>query len=877
MVLTMNALNYFSKNIGVLITLLSISFFGWAQPTTVTYNFTGGTQSWTVPDCVTSITVTVAGAQGGGIGNGGGNNAFGGNGAVVTASINVTPGQVIDMVVGSAGTVPNAGWPGGGSGWAGTGGSAGSGGGGGSSTLLIAGAPFIIASGGGGAGGGNPSAAGGGGGGCATGTAGAGSIYTGTGGVGGSQMNGGAGGPPWGGGQFGQAGSAGQGGNGGFYGAASGGGGGGGLYGGGGGGSDNCCAFANGAAGGGGGSSLIPAGAGCNGSGNSGNGYVSITYTGGLAATAANTGPYCEGETIQLNGPGGVSTYIYSWTGPNGFTSNVQNPTIPNATLAMDGTYQLILTDSTCPDADTATTVVVVNPVPTVDPVTDQIVCHGDNTQAVNFSGNLPGAIYSWTNDNTTTGLAANGNGTIAAFTGNAIGVVEVSNIIVTPSTPFCTGTPEQFSITVLPTPTVNVSNDTIICENGTGTLLAEGQGGGGGPYTYYWDFTANNDSNQYVNPSVATSYSVYVDNVYGCVSAPATIDVTMHPPFAGAISPFDTICPGYPTDIFANVAGGIGAPYTFTWSSGDTQTGAASHTVEVNPPVTTQYTVTITDQCETTPLVMQTEVYVAPLPVPQYEVLDPEQCEPAVFHIVNTTDPALSQYNYWFVEPNMEYINQDTITTDTLMAGSYDMQMIITSYLGCVDSLYFDDALTVRPKPIAKFLHNPNPVLMFNTDVYFTNYSVNGYTYEWWFEQGMPATSTQTNVNVSFPDGVTGSYEIELVTTSELGCTDTMIYDLAVFPEVLIYAPNTFTPDGDEFNQSWQVYMEGIDVYDFELLIFNRWGEIIWESHDISVPWNGTYNGKIVPSDTYTWILRASDMLNDGKYEYSGHINLLR
>ena len=84
-------------------------------------------QSWTVPVCVTSIDVTIAGAQGGGVGTGGGNNAFGGNGAIVTVTIPVVPGQTFDLTVGGQGTVPTPGWPGGGQGWNGVGGSSGSG------------------------------------------------------------------------------------------------------------------------------------------------------------------------------------------------------------------------------------------------------------------------------------------------------------------------------------------------------------------------------------------------------------------------------------------------------------------------------------------------------------------------------------------------------------------------------------------------------------------------------------------------------------------------------------------------------------------------------------------------------------------------------
>lgn len=422
---------------------------------------------------------------------------------------------------------------------------------------------------------------------------------------------------------------------------------------------------------------------------------------------------------------------------------------------------------------------------------------------------------------------------------------------------------------------TISVSNDTLICENGTAYLLASATGGTS--YQFHWDHTLNTLPAQQVNPAVATSYTVYAENQNGCISPNATIDVTVRPPLSGTITPWDTICPGYPTNISATVTGGIGQPYDWVWSSGPTQNGPDNMTISANPPVTQDYTVTITDACESTPLVMTTNIYVAPLPVPSYQVLDPEQCEPAVFHVVNTTDPTMSQYNYWLVDNQEQFINQDTITTQELMAGSYDIQMIITSFLGCVDSLTFTNALNVKPKPIANFGHSPNPVQMFNTNVYFTNTSFLGYQYQWYFEDGIPSASNLTNPHVQFPDGEVGSYDVMLITTSELGCVDTMEYVLIVFPEVLVYAPNSFTPDGDEFNQTWKLYIEGVDIYDFELLIYDRWGEVIWENHDPRVGWDGTYAGRHVPQGTYSWVLRTKDILNDAHYTQTGHINVIR
>ena len=853
----------------IIVVFLFLSFsYSYSQIVTSTdaFGFSGGSQSWTVPTCVTSVDITVGGGQGGG--------ATGGNGSAITLTLTVTPGQVFNFIVGSAGTIPTAGWPGGGNGLAGVGGT-GSGGGGGTTTLSMGGAPFIVAAGGGGAGGGDPAPAPGGGGGCPAGIDGAGSIYTGTGGVGATIGAGGAGGPPWGGGAWGTAGSIGQGGNGAFFASASGGGGGGGVFGGGGGGSDFCCAGANGGGAGGGGSSLIPAGGGCVPGGNAGNGIVSFTYVGGINPVATNTGPYCGGDLIQLNSGGGTD---YAWTGPGGFTSNLQNPTISAATVADSGTYWVIVTDSTCPGVDSAFTVVAVEPMPTLDLTADQTICDGSNTVAINFTGIVPGTNYNWTNDNTGSGLAGAGLGDIPSFTGTATVTNEISTIIVIPSLAGCTGIRDTFAITVLLDPSITVSADTTICQNGTAFLNALGAGGGGGPYIYHWSHTADTQATQIENPTVSGVYTVYVESINGCESDPVDITVTMNPPLTGTITPWDTVCPTYDTDITANVMGGIGAPYTFTWSNGEFQTGPLnSHTFNVAPAATTTYTVTITDECETTPLVLTTDVRVSPLPVPAYTVLDPEQCEPAIFHIVNSTDPTLSQYNYWLFDGDQQFINQDTIVTEEMYAGLYDLQMIITSFEGCVDSLTFIDAIDVKSKPVADFKHSPNPVLMFNTDVLFTNYSWQGYSYQWSFEDGYPSTSTQEDVQVQFPDGQTGAYDIQLITTSELGCVDTMQYELVVFPEVLIYAPNTFTPDGDEFNQGWQVFMEGIDVYDFELLIFNRWGQTIWESNDILVPWDGTFNGKIVQEGTYQWIIRATDILNDNKYVYNGHVNLIK
>ena len=94
---------------------------------------------------------------------------------------------------------------------------------------------------------------------------------------------------------------------------------------------------------------------------------------------------------------------------------------------------------------------------------------------------------------------------------------------------------------------------------------------------------------------------------------------------------------------------------------------------------------------------------------------------------------------------------------------------------------------------------------------------------------------------------------------------------------DVNLYAPNSFTPDGDENNQDWFIVLSGIDEFNFSLNLYNRWGEIIWESHDVSAKWDGTFKNKMVQNGTYTWQVEYT-RLSDGKKIFeTGHLNVIR
>ena len=919
----------------VFLFIFSLNFFN-AQ----TFTFTGGPQTWVVPACVSTVTVTVAGAKGGG--------TNGGNGAVVTGTLSVTPGQILQINVGGSGTCPTAGWNGGG-----TGQPSGIGypscGGGGASDIRTA--PYglnnrIIVAGGGGGNGGGPTSGAGGVGGCPTG--GNGVTTYGQFGAGGTLTAGGAGGLTWSiltpcglPGTFGNGGLGGADAN---FGNGPGGAGGGGYYGGGGGGSDNISlTSAMGGGGGGGGSSLIPTSGGCNAT-NTGNGYVTIS-TGGVTAT--NTGPYCAGGTISLHASSGLT---YSWVGPNGFTSTIQHPTIPNITTANAGSYGVVVTGTGC--TDTAYTTVVINPAITPNAGVDDTVCFGSPislngsltiatdskiwtylatgitpTPNVTFSPNFtsltptvnvsqPG-LYRFILKETNT-LCGAFRDTVSIYVkkmdittqitsptcfgysdgeillgGNQAQEYSFDNSVTWTNNPLGTGfTAGNYTVcvrdnnlckacsTIVITDPVAIgistSNDTLICQNGTGYLSASATGGS--TYDFHWtNITSTNDSVS-VNPISDSTYYVQAESENGCLSAIDSIIVAVRLPIAGIISPQDTVCPGYPATFSVTGNDGFGSPYNFIWSDGSTGTGV-SNTIFVTPSTDSVYTVTITDGCESSPLVLTTKVVLAPLPIPLIQIPDgiDKKCEIADFQVLNITDSLMSQSVIWNVSNGLSSINSDTLDVYGLSAGSYDIQLIVATPQGCIDSTTFYNFLIVHPQPISLFKFSPNPVYMFNPNVSFSNNSSGAVSYIWNIDQGTPSFSQLENPTTILPDGETGEYYVSLEVTSEFGCKDTSIQKIVVMPEVIIYAPNTFTPDNDEHNQHWGIHIEGIDVTDFNLLIFNRWGEIIWESNDPSATWDGTYNGRIISQGTYSWIVRAKDLLNDGKYEFNGFINIIR
>lgn len=576
----------------------------------------------------------------------------------------------------------------------------------------------------------------------------------------------------------------------------------------------------------------------------------------------------CFGSQIHLAGTQTSPSNSIAWqTNSSGISPT---PTVsfspnfsslaPTVTVNQPGLYKFILreTNSVCGMKRDTVKILVMKPTQVLSFVPP--TCYGlangeihvDNQQANSYSFDNG---FTWQPDSMKTGLAG---GTYNVCSKNYLGCKVCS------------------SITVVNPPPIGLStsHDTTVCENGTAHFSA--QGIGGASFSYHWSFTADTLANQQIYPIDDTLCTVQAENEFGCLSVVDTIQVTLFPPISGSITPLVAICPGYPAVFNAAATGGKGSPYTFLWSSGQLVYGAAS-SQSFSPPANTTYTVTVSDGCESTPVVLTTEVNVLPLPVLAISSLDNTICEPAQFSLTNETPPSMVDQVIWNISDGETYLNQQSITTNELPAGSYDVQLIVKAPNGCIDSTKWLAYLTAYKKPLAQFKYSPNPVKMFSTFVQFANSSLYASDYQWTFESGTPPYSQLETPSTTFPDGETGDYQVSLIATSEFGCSDTSAQKITVLPELIVYVPNTFTPNDDEHNQRWEFQIDGIDVSEFRLLLFNRWGELVWESYDPEMAWDGTYAGDLVEQGTYTWVLEAKDLITDGKYKQMGYVNVLR
>ncbi len=206
---------------------------------------------------------------------------------------------------------------------------------------------------------------------------------------------------------------------------------------------------------------------------------------------------------------------------------------------------------------------------------------------------------------------------------------------------------------------------------------------------------------------------------------------------------------------------------------------------------------------------------------------------------------------------------------------GQYSIELMATSAQGCKDSLTVSNYVNVIPGPIAGFTFGPQPATLNNSTITFTDLSTGG-TVEWYWAFGDNGNSVLQSPYWTYTDS--GSFTVMQIVSGPNGsCPDTAYGEVYISPELLVWIPNTFTPNGNGNNDVFIPSFSGMSyVKEFEMMIFDRWGNMIYKTNDKYAGWDGTYNSSKVQVDTYVYKIFVTGM-NGLSTDFIGEVNLIR
>jgi gliding motility-associated-like protein len=202
--------------------------------------------------------------------------------------------------------------------------------------------------------------------------------------------------------------------------------------------------------------------------------------------------------------------------------------------------------------------------------------------------------------------------------------------------------------------------------------------------------------------------------------------------------------------------------------------------------------------------------------------------------------------------------------------AGTYPVQLTVTTSTDCQFTQPLPTVITVYPKPVAGFSTNPVTASIAFPHIQISDESQGAVNWEYAFGDGYYS-------NLSSPlhtYNEVGVFTIMQIVYSDFGCADTAYRTVRIDEYFTFFVPNSFTPNGDGMNDSFQWAVMG--VKDFEMRIFNRWGELIYRTFDPQGYWDGSYNGEFVQDGVYIWQATMHD-LNGEYYRETGHVTVLR
>ena len=535
--------------------------------------------------------------------------------------------------------------------------------------------------------------------------------------------------------------------------------------------------------------------------------------------------------SINATISGGTAPYASQWNNQNLFIFATQNEDLSNLPI---GTYTTQITDAK--GCSTTANTTLTQPMALVaNSNNTNVLCQGNSTGQIDLSvtGGVNPYQYTWS-----TGSIGQDVNALAAG-GYSVNITDAN------------GCPLTYSTSILePASLVSVSTyaNEVKCFNDSTGYVNTMVNGGVSPYTYAWS-TGDNTPN--IDQLGAGVYSVTVTDANGCTAFSGAVVSQPNQGLGLSISITQPLCYGY-TDgtIQYSISGGT-QPYYFNWGN--------QNNILLNNPSETldsiaigDYYFKITDanQCVVDTIVTMTQ----PTDFTLTNVTTANLCFADSTGAVDLTVSGATQpYTYNWSN------GQSTQDLNNVVAGIYTA--IVMDSNGCIDSMVTE---VTQPTAIQTSFNSINVSCVDQSDGSIALTVIGGsqpYAYQW----------SNGNTNEDLTDLTSGAYSITI--TDNQMCTMSLTVVIAESEMPCITPPNTITPNGDLYNDTW--VLDNMHLYPEALIqVYNRWGNLLFSSKGTYTPWDGSYRGNPLPSEVYYYII---DLYDISQTKLTGTLTLIR
>ncbi|MCD6067041.1 MAG: hypothetical protein K0S33_1867 [Bacteroidetes bacterium] len=618
----------------------------------------------------------------------------------------------------------------------------------------------------------------------------------------------------------------------------------------------------------------------------------------------------CLGSPVNFTNTSSILTGTYAWNfGDPSTTTDVSAISNPNYTYNAVGSYTISLNIDAGNNCIASTThTLSVAPIPSASIPAYPLFCPGEFVFAPPVQSTpATGVVYSWTNNNTQTGMSTAGNGVPPGFiaAGNNSGSTISGIVSVVPSLNGCPGPAANYTVTIKPTPAI-IPPSIQLCPNEMSPVITLNSTPSATSYSW-----TNTNPGTYIGLSATQGTSTIpafttVNNsgfaqstiisatatLNGCTGSPTLFPITVNP-FPVAAFSHSPACSGTETNFFSQATIGSGSLSQWFWDFDndglfdDNTNATASGLITPAGLHTVGMQVTSDKGCVTS---VYQPVYVNNTPYVDFEGDSLEGCPLLPVTFTDTAYVPLPEHvvSYSWNFGNFNASNEagpvSTVYNNSshTVSAYYSVSLQVTSDSGCVGSAIKTNYIQVYPEPKADFDWGPTDVDMIDPTVYFGDLSegISGdYPLVWYL--GDPSVPTEDNYTTVINPIHTypyeeASYEVTQYVSNIEGCKDTITKTIHINGAFTFYIPNAFSPNKDQMNSGFKGTGIGINTNTYSMLVFDRWGMLLFESHDLEEEWDGKFKGSNVQNDVYVWKVNFEDYLGNG-HQYAGTVTVVR